>query len=248
MRLQEYVAEFTKLDLDVNQKFISRIFKDWRWSLKVPNRVQLRKYTWKNIWKYAMYMCWISFADFTKVKFMDEAHFVSRKMVRKTARAPINERVIVMENQNLEESYSLSILVHYERLPTSQDDSSVSVFAHMRTQSNTQWDFFNFVIDAIFAGHLTAGDTLVVDNASVHTGLDMLVPLDEVCQAVGITIFYLPAYSPELNPCELVFGWLKNKIRGSRHSEVPVWFEVATLLALIPQEMINSFFEKCSRF
>jgi len=175
---------------------------------------------------------------------MDEAHFVSRKMVRRFARAPINERVIVIENENLEESYSLSILCHYRTALNAEP----AVYAQMRTESNTQWDFFNFVMSAIFDGQLTAGDILVVDNASVHTGLDMIVPLDQVCEVFGIRILYLPTYSPELNPCELVFGWLKNKLRGSRHHEVPVWFEVLVLLAVIPQEMVNSFFGKCSRF
>jgi len=31
-------------------------------------------------------------------------------------------------------------------------------------------------------------------------------------RSTGATIVYLPTYSPELNPCEMVFGFVKNSL------------------------------------
>lgn len=85
-----------------------------------------------------------------------------------------------------------------------------------KKDSNTEWDFFDFVADAIRAGYLTNGDIFVVDNASVHRGAAMWNDLLEMLDDAGVTLVFLPTYSPELNPCELCFAQIKNWIRANR--------------------------------
>jgi len=56
------------------------------------------------------------------------------------------------------------------------------------------------------------GDYLVINNASVHGGEESIDIFIDLLEANGIKLIYLPKYSPELNPCELVFNFIKRKI------------------------------------
>jgi len=85
-----------------------------------------------------------------------------------------------------------------------------------REQSNTQWDWVDFVIYCCQSGHLNSGDYLIVDNAAVHGGAASWRCLMDTLNAYNVTLRYLPAYSPELNPCELVFNQVKRCIKSHR--------------------------------
>lgn len=58
------------------------------------------------------------------------------------------------------------------------------------------------------------GDVLVLDNASVHVGHDTFSTIVEKLSQLGIM------YSPELNPVEYVFGFLKKSLRASRNHDI----------------------------
>lgn len=60
----------------------------------------------------------------------------------------------------------------------------------------------------LFAEEITKPTIAVVDNASIHTSKkfqDMLPIWGEK----NLTVFYLPPYSPELNPIEMVWKFMK---------------------------------------
>jgi len=86
-----------------------------------------------------------------------------------------------------------------------------------REQSNTDIDFFKFVINAIKSGYIGFGDVLVMDNAKVHTSDCSFEYLVEALSRAGARVAFLPAYSPELNPCEEIFRDTKRWIRYQRY-------------------------------
>lgn len=49
---------------------------------------------------------------------------------------------------------------------------------------------------------------IVLDNASVHTA-KIIQQQRKVWEERGLTLFYLPAYSPHLNPIEILWKMLK---------------------------------------
>jgi len=116
----------------------------------------------------------------------------------------------MLTGSKLTESFSLTLLT---RLAPSLDVPSVLV--DIRKESNSAWDFLGFVKFCIQKRHLLQGDTLVLDNASIHGSEDTIYLLDTLLTAAGINMRFLPTYSPELNPAELVFNLLKNKFRMS---------------------------------
>lgn len=63
---------------------------------------------------------------------------------------------------------------------------------------------------------LEVGDTLVMDNCPTHHNLGGEV-LKEYLGEMNIELVYMPAYSPDFNPAELVFGKLRTLMRYELH-------------------------------
>ena len=53
------------------------------------------------------------------------------------------------------------------------------------------------------------GMTVVLDNASFHRRRH----LEGLFDGSGIAVMFLPAYSPEFNPIETAFAWVKGSVR-----------------------------------
>ncbi len=58
---------------------------------------------------------------------------------------------------------------------------------------------------------LCKGDVIILDNARVHKAKEAA----EVIKKHGIEVLFLPPYSPELNPIEMMWSKLKYYIRGA---------------------------------
>ena len=56
---------------------------------------------------------------------------------------------------------------------------------------------------------LRPGQVIVMDNASFHKN----GRIQEIIENAGCFLIYLPPYSPELNPIEKCWSWVKNGIR-----------------------------------
>jgi len=54
------------------------------------------------------------------------------------------------------------------------------------------------------------GKVIVLDNASFHKNKRT----KELIERAGCRLIYLPPYSPDLNPIEKFWSWLKRKIRS----------------------------------
>lgn len=65
-----------------------------------------------------------------------------------------------------------------------------------------------FVVDELLP-RLPAHSVLVLDNARIHQSQS----LKEAVQKAGHRLLFLPPYSPDFNPIELVWSWLKNAVR-----------------------------------
>jgi transposase len=72
----------------------------------------------------------------------------------------------------------------------------------------TREAFLRFVNDALVPS-LHRGDIVVMDNLGAHYS----VGVREAIEAAGATVFYLPPYSPELNPIEHTWSKLKASLR-----------------------------------
>jgi transposase len=65
-------------------------------------------------------------------------------------------------------------------------------------------------VEQILAPTLDPGDIVICDNLSSHKSSEVRDALQEV----GADIAYLPPYSPDMNPIEMVFSKIKAYLRG----------------------------------
>jgi len=72
--------------------------------------------------------------------------------------------------------------------------------------------FEAFVVDELLP-RLPLGSVLVLDNARIHQSHSVR----EAVEAAGHRLLFLPTYSPDFNPIELVWSWLKNHVRRILH-------------------------------
>ncbi len=68
---------------------------------------------------------------------------------------------------------------------------------------------FEVWIERCLIPNLKPGQILVIDNATFHKG----GRIEQLMEAAGCEIWYLPPYSPDLNKIEKSWSWLKSRIR-----------------------------------
>lgn len=86
---------------------------------------------------------------------------------------------------------------------------------------------------------LHPGDIVVMDNLSSHKGS----AIRKAIHAAGAHLFFLPPYSPDLNPIEQVFAKLKHLLRkAAERCQETTWRRIGSLLeTFTPQECENYF-------
>jgi transposase len=94
-------------------------------------------------------------------------------------------------------------------------------------------------VEQCLAPTLGRRDIVIMDNLACHKVAGVVAAIE----AVGATAFYLPPYSPDLNPIEQVFSKLKALLRRAAERTVPgLWRRVRSILRTISeQECINFF-------
>jgi transposase len=100
-------------------------------------------------------------------------------------------------------------------------------------------DSFLAYIEQILLPTLKDGDIVVIDNLGSHKAK----AVRDALRSVGAKLFFLPPYSPDLNPIEMVFAKLKTLLRkAAKRTIEDTWRQIGSLLsAFSPQECANYF-------
>lgn len=98
---------------------------------------------------------------------------------------------------------------------------------------------FRLYVEKVLVPTLRPGDIVVLDNLGSHKGRTVR----RVIRSAGARLFFLPKYSPDLNPIEQVFAKLKHLLRKAAARNVDaVTAAVGQLLdGFNPQECANYF-------
>jgi transposase len=89
---------------------------------------------------------------------------------------------------------------------------------------------------------LSPGDIVVLDNLSSHKHAGVR----EAIEAAGCTLAYLPPYSPDFNPIELLFSKLKSLLR--KHAERTIdslWARLGQLVTEFTPDECRRYFQHC---
>jgi transposase len=98
-------------------------------------------------------------------------------------------------------------------------------------------DSFLAYVEQVLVPTLKPGDIVVIDNLGSHKRK----AVRRAIRAAGAKLFFLPPYSPDLNPIEQMFAKLKTLLRKAAERTVEAtWRRIGALLsAFSPQECSN---------
>lgn len=98
---------------------------------------------------------------------------------------------------------------------------------------------FRAYVEKVLVPTLRPGDIVIVDNLGSHKGKAVRLAI----RAAGAKLFFLPKYSPDLNPIEQVFAKLKHLLRkAAARTLQTICAAIGQLLgAFTPHECANYF-------
>lgn len=98
---------------------------------------------------------------------------------------------------------------------------------------------FLVYVEKVLVPTLKPGDIVVMDNLGSHKGK----AVRRAIRAAGAKLFFLPKYSPDLNPIEQLFAKIKHWLRkAQKRTADAVCDTIGQILAdLTPQECANYF-------
>jgi transposase len=100
---------------------------------------------------------------------------------------------------------------------------------------------FRLYVDQVLIPTLRPGDIVVMDNLGSHRSS----AVRQALRAAGAKLFFLPKYSPDLNPIEMLFSKLKHGLRkAAARTEQAVYDAIVGLLPTATSTECANYFAK----
>jgi len=103
-------------------------------------------------------------------------------------------------------------------------------------------DVFESFVEHVLVSELRPGDVVIMDNLSSHKRQSTR----ELIEGAGAELVFLPPYSPDLNPIEMVFAKIKQKLRTLACRTVDsLWRSMQSVLDTITSSDARNCFRHC---
>lgn len=157
--------------------------------------------------------------------FFDESG-INLSMTRAYGRALTHERVHGSVPKNWGDNITLSAGLTVDGL-----------IAPLRLVGSLDSDIFEAYVEQFVVPELRPGDVVVMDNLSAHKKASVRA----LITAAGAELVFLPPYSPDLNPIEMVWSKVKAVLRtlAARTFEALEDAIVVALRAITPNDAAN---------
>jgi transposase len=166
--------------------------------------------------------------DARRLVFVDESGF-NTSMTRLRARAPRGKRAYGKVPRNRGKNTTLIAAITLEG----------AMGESMTVEGATDALAFEAYVEHFLAPSLREGQVVVLDGLGAHR----TEKVEELVQARGADLVFLPSYSPDLNPIEEAFSKIKHLVRkeGARAREALVQ-AIARALAAVTREDAAGWF------
>jgi transposase len=164
--------------------------------------------------------------DPKRLVFIDETS-ASTNMTRRHGRAPQGERLVCkIPHGHWKTTTFIAALRHN------------GVTAPFVLDGPMNGEIFRAYIEQVLAPTLKPCEIVHLDNVGIHK----VTGVREAIEARGASIYYLPAYSPDLNPIEQFFSKLKSILRkiGAR-TVASLWKAIAACLKTISRKECTAY-------
>jgi transposase len=156
--------------------------------------------------------------DPKRLVFIDETS-ASTNMTRRYGRAPQGDRLVCkVPHGHWKTTTFIAALRHN------------GVTAPLALDGPMNGESFMTYVEKVLAPTLKSNDIVFMDNVSVHK----VTGIEEAIEARGASVYYLPAYSPDLNPIEQFFAKLKSILRKiAARTVTGLWKAIAACLKTV---------------
>lgn len=168
--------------------------------------------------------------DIGSVVFLDECG-INTKMARLSGRAPLGQRLVAS-------------------LPHGHWHTSTFIAGLRHDRVDAPWvldramngDAFLVWLETQLAPTLSTGDVVIMDNLSSHK----VAGVQEIIEDTGATLLYLPPYSPDLNPIEMLFSKIKAALRrAAKRCKESLFTEIGNILDSINPTECENYIRHC---
>jgi transposase len=165
--------------------------------------------------------------DSTRLVFIDET-WTKTNMTRTHGRAPCGQRLVAKVPHGHWRTLTFLAALRCDRI-----DAPCVIDGPINGET------FLAYVEQILVPTLRRGDIVIIDNLGSHKGK----AVRRAIRAAGAKLFFLPPYSPDLNPIEQVFAKLKTLLRKAAERTVEAtWKRIGALLhTFTSQECANYF-------
>jgi transposase len=116
------------------------------------------------------------------------------------------------------------------------------VIADMVIAGGTSGDVFMAFVQEVLVPNLRRGQVVVMDNLAAHKRAEVK---DLIVEA-GCRLVFLPSYSPDFNPIESLFAWLKQKLRSLAARSVEALLAgIGLVHTLVSGVLVRGWFAGC---
>jgi transposase len=99
-----------------------------------------------------------------------------------------------------------------------------------------------FFIEEMLAPTLKRGDLVLMDNCPIHK----VEEIEDIIEACGAGVLFLPSYSPDLNPIEHGWSKVKTRLRALKPRTLEaVLTALVDAFATVTQQDIGGWFRHC---
>lgn len=226
---QIYNAHF---EGQVSASTIGRALDRLKLTRKKKTKSDPRKYTVKNQFKRKLYQWSLRHLDPKQLIYLDETG-ATINMIRDYARSPSGQR-----------AYATKSLNRGTRVSTIGALCHNGLVAELCFEGTLNTHIFNYFIKNLLAPKLKKGDVVILDNASAHDPdeiRDILAPF-------FVKVMFLPPYSPELNPIELIWSQVKHFLKKHTVTTTEALYQVvAQALQIITPLSAHNCLQHCLR-
>jgi transposase len=168
--------------------------------------------------------------DPRRLVFIDET-WAKTNMTRLYGRSLVGERLIDKVPHGHWQTTTFLAALRYEGLT-----------APMVADGPIDGDLFLAYVRQQLVPILKPGDIVVMDNLSSHK----VAGVREAITSAGACLWYLPPYSPDLNPIEQVFSKLKSILRREKaRTQAGLWSLLGRVVDLVSPKEAAAFFRHC---
>jgi len=165
-----------------------------------------------------------------RLTFVDESG-INLALTRLYARAPRGVRAVGSVPQNYGQNLTVLAALNYGGMR-----------AVMLIPGATDGDVFRSFVERVLLPELKRGDTVVWDNLGAHH----VTGVAEALQMVGVTLHYLPPYSPDYNPMELAWSKIKTQLRAAgARTRGQLQCALKSALTQVSEQDCRAWFKHC---